>query len=43
VKVNFFNVDAERLLYENAKGEAAGYRRGAENTERRKKCLTELY
>ena len=34
-KVNFFNVDAKRL--------AAGYRRGAENTERREKWLTELY
>ncbi|WP_228013354.1 hypothetical protein, partial [Nostoc edaphicum] len=31
VKVNFFNVDAKRL--------AEGYRRGAEETERREKML----
>jgi hypothetical protein len=33
--IPFFNVDAERLLFENAKGEPAGYHRDAENTEER--------
>jgi hypothetical protein len=39
VKVNFFNVDAKRLLFEFSNGVPAGYRQGRQGREEKKEML----